>query len=168
MEHEKRLYRDGFLRLKDLRTQIESLQHMMEKQRRKMQSDFDNWFATEQAKVKSVPGRASAAPTPMPAAPAPAPAPAQTQVPAAHAYGNGAYGYGQNTAPSPVPVSAPVYKPPTPTVSAGAYGAAPSPVPAAAPAPAAGVAQFVSTGNKQADADIAAFYKIRDEMLKRT
>jgi kinesin family protein 6/9 len=192
METQKRAYRDGFLRLKDLRTRIESLQHMMEKQRRKLQSDFDGWFTAEQSKVVRRPGTHTPAAGPAPtAAAAASPVPAYkppTPTVSSGSSGNPAYGaYSSGPATATPTAAAPAYGG-TPTYgTAPAYAAAPAATEAlsarrhpssgpAGAAPAGGgsgggglaaMAQFMSTGNKQADADIAAFYKIRDEMLKR-
>jgi len=48
MEEEKTNYKQHFKTLKELKTEIEHLQHNLEKSRRKLQADFENWFHQQQ------------------------------------------------------------------------------------------------------------------------
>lgn len=48
MEGEKRAYKEGFARLKELKAEIEHLQLMLEQSRRRLQQDFENWWSTQQ------------------------------------------------------------------------------------------------------------------------
>jgi len=44
IESEKELYKHNFNRLKELKTEIEHLQLMLEQSRKRLQKDFDGWF----------------------------------------------------------------------------------------------------------------------------
>ncbi|KAL1525694.1 hypothetical protein AB1Y20_020543 [Prymnesium parvum] len=47
MEIEKRSYKEGFAKLKEHKAEIEHLQHLLEQSRRRLQQDFENWFAKQ-------------------------------------------------------------------------------------------------------------------------
>lgn len=48
MEEGKRTYKEGFAKLKELKGEIEHLQHLLEQSRRKLQQDFEGWYAKQQ------------------------------------------------------------------------------------------------------------------------
>ena len=48
MEEGKRSYKEGFAKLKELKAEIEHLQHLLEQSRRKLQQDFEGWYAKQQ------------------------------------------------------------------------------------------------------------------------
>uniref|UniRef100_S4R6T5 Kinesin-like protein n=1 Tax=Petromyzon marinus TaxID=7757 RepID=S4R6T5_PETMA len=50
IEGEKSSYKEAFTRLKVLKTEIEHLQHLLEKAKLKLQRDFDDWWAGEVAR----------------------------------------------------------------------------------------------------------------------
>ena len=66
LEEGKRTYKEGFAKLKGLKSEIEHLQHLLEQSRRRLQQDFETWFSKQQ----SITGR--------PASPAMPPATAQS------------------------------------------------------------------------------------------
>lgn len=47
MEVGKRTYKEGFARLKELKAEIEHLQHLLEQSRRRLQQDFEGWYAKQ-------------------------------------------------------------------------------------------------------------------------
>lgn len=60
IEEEKAKYKDSFTRLRSLKTEIEHLQHLLEKAKVKMQKDFEIWWA-EQAAFNQTPDEVRAA-----------------------------------------------------------------------------------------------------------
>lgn len=60
IEEEKAKYKDSFTRLRSLKTEIEHLQHLLEKSKVKMQKDFEIWWA-EQAAFTQPPDEVRAA-----------------------------------------------------------------------------------------------------------
>lgn len=60
MEEEKTKYKESFTRLRSLKTEIEHLQHLLEKAKVKMQKDFEIWWA-EQAAFSKPPEEVRAA-----------------------------------------------------------------------------------------------------------
>lgn len=60
IEEEKAKYKDSFTRLRSLKTEIEHLQHLLEKAKVKMQKDFEIWWA-EQAAFNQPPDEVRAA-----------------------------------------------------------------------------------------------------------
>eukprot|EP00741_Cyanophora_paradoxa_P008533 tig00001339_g8258.t1 len=191
IEREKARYKDGFARLRDLKSEIEQLQALLEKSRDRLQKDFEQWYALM---AKQTPG--------MPAATSPGRSGSGTQRSAAAAASP--RGRTSPTPPlrlprrprrpglrrSPAP-AAPHYAapaaPPTPPSHRRrrrvrpspqyAYPpqqqypanppAAPAAYPPGGPAGAAGAGPAL-TGNAEADADILAFYKARAELLAGT
>lgn len=53
IEKEKESYKQSFSRLKELKTEIEHLQHLLEQQRVRLQRDFEQWFAEQAANLQS-------------------------------------------------------------------------------------------------------------------
>lgn len=51
IEREKESYKNTFSRLRELKTGIEHLQHILEQQRVRLQKDFENWFAEQAAAI---------------------------------------------------------------------------------------------------------------------
>ena len=48
MDEGKRAYKEGFAKLKELKGEIEHLQHLLEQSRRRLQQDFETWFDKQQ------------------------------------------------------------------------------------------------------------------------
>jgi len=140
MEEGKRSYKEGFAKLKELKAEIEHLQHLLEQSRRKLQSDFEAWYAKQQLcagagpLASAPPGGAVAPPGASPHR-VPAPPPAQAWSSPGRGGGGG------------VP-----YPPPPP---AGARGAA------------GGGAGPTLTGQPDVDKEILAFYEARDLLVKQ-
>ena len=59
LEEEKRQYKDGFAQLRELKSEIEHLQHLLEQSRRRLQQDFEKWYAAGPQPVGEV-GQAAA------------------------------------------------------------------------------------------------------------
>ncbi|XP_071963656.1 kinesin-like protein KIF6 [Antedon mediterranea] len=53
MEKEKQSYKDAFNQLKILKTEIEHLQHLLEKSRLQLQKDFEIWWAEQTTAIQS-------------------------------------------------------------------------------------------------------------------
>ena len=140
MEEGKRSYKEGFAKLKELKAEIEHLQHLLEQSRRKLQSDFEAWYAKQQLcagagpPASAPPGGAVAPPGASPHR-VPAPPPAQAWSSPGRGGGGGA-----------------PYPPPPP---AGARGAA------------GGGAGPTLTGQPDVDKEILAFYEARDLLVKQ-
>ena len=49
MEAQKKAYKEGFSQLKEIKAEIEHLQHLLEQSRRRLQQDFENWWVTQHA-----------------------------------------------------------------------------------------------------------------------
>ena len=49
MEAEKRAYKEGAVRLRELKAEIEHLQHILAQSRRRLQQDFESWYAAKGA-----------------------------------------------------------------------------------------------------------------------
>ncbi|XP_028848308.1 kinesin-like protein KIF6 isoform X2 [Denticeps clupeoides] len=64
IEEEKNMYKNTFGKLKGMKTEIEHLQLLLEKQKFKLQKDFEDWWTHEAGSMqRSVPEETSAAPT---------------------------------------------------------------------------------------------------------
>jgi len=48
LEDGKRSYKEGFAKLKELKGEIEHLQHLLEQSRRRLQQDFESWHSKQQ------------------------------------------------------------------------------------------------------------------------
>ena len=81
MEEGKRTYKEGFAKLKELKGEIEHLQHLLEQSRRKLQQDFEGWYAKQQQAGALPPpaGQEGAAQPPPPSFPPQPPQPPQQQ-----------------------------------------------------------------------------------------
>lgn len=137
IDKEKHVYKENFTKLRELKSAIEHIQKLLEKSRVKMQTDFDAWY--------------------------------KHCVDFVDRYGSGA-GRGQAKADDSVSSE---------RTHVSAYGRgdrgqenesmnttmASQRSPAAQPKPAPAQAQL--TGNKEADDDIAAFFKAKEELLRR-
>ena len=140
MEEGKRSYKEGFAKLKELKAEIEHLQHLLEQSRRKLQSDFEAWYAKQQLcagagpPASAPPGGAVATPG---ASPHRVPAPPPAQV-----WGSPGRG-GVGGAP---------YPPPPPAGARGADGGGAGPT---------------LTGQPDVDKEILAFYEARDLLVKQ-
>mmetsp|Transcript_14140 Transcript_14140/g.47146 ORF Transcript_14140/g.47146 Transcript_14140/m.47146 type:complete len:765 (+) Transcript_14140:51-2345(+) len=55
VEAEKRSYKSGFARLKELKAEIEHLQLLLEQSRRRMQQDFEGWWVGQQPQTSEAP-----------------------------------------------------------------------------------------------------------------
>lgn len=127
IDEEKQVYKDSFTALKSLKAEIEHIQMLLQKTSKKMQADFDTWYAvaleTEETETKE------SLPQPK------------------RAWG-------------------------TPDTSSRQRGAVPDVrVSEEKPEPSTftnGVKFPPLTGNKEADEDIIAFYKAKEELLKRS
>ncbi len=93
LDHYKAVYKDSFQRLKDLKSEIEHIQRVLEASRLKMQADFEAWYAdclmkvNEQthAEAQALIGNARPAPVSSTAGAAPsAPTPASSRGPLPH------------------------------------------------------------------------------------
>ena len=121
---EKSAYRSSFERLKELKREIEHIQRLLEQSRRRVQADFEQWYAMQQQQQQQQQQRGG---------------------------GGGAGGGASSDGPGARPASR-GHALRTPPRAGAAVPAASSPV--------------MSTGNRQADEDIAAFYRARDEVLR--
>ena len=161
LEEGKRTYKEGFAKLKGLKSEIEHLQHLLEQSRRRLQQDFETWFSKQQ----SITGR--------PASPAMPPATAQSSHDPVHVPCRASIGASPRRHAAAASIGA------SPRRHAGAAPAPPqqcwgSPAkPSAPPAPAAGAGAAVAsaqapmlTGQPEVDAEIMAFYQARDSLVK--
>lgn len=114
LEEEKRKYKTNFEALKQLKAEIEHIQHLMEGARVRLQHDFEQWFAAKAGQVKHE-----------------------------IALEKRSQQSSSTSAPQQQATAASIH-----TVELGQPQG------------------FVSTGDKAADADIAAFYKAREELMK--
>lgn len=140
MEREKGVYKRSFQELRELKAAIEHIQKLLEKSRHKLQDDFDEWYQACLNTEARIGPRAGPS---QEASQAPSPV-------------NGGWGTGEQSQQQATP---PLQHEPQPS-NARWHGASPQPAHARSP----GVAL---TGNKEADADIMAFNRAREELLRR-
>lgn len=67
IEKEKLAYKTAFTRLKELKTEIEHLQLMLEQSRKRLQHDFEAWFGVLEKQSATPAAARGAPPAPMPA-----------------------------------------------------------------------------------------------------
>jgi len=174
----KAAYRTAFAGLKDLKAEIEHLKALIERSRRKLQADFEVWWAEQQ----------KAGGTHPPATPAPA-TPSQSLLSArlqqsdfsnsgsSSSNGNHSLISGSLAAVNQQPVSvrsssgSRALSSASSSLSSAASSVASypsaSPLPSSSPSSASSAGHLPSTGNAQADADIARFYEMRDALMKQ-
>jgi kinesin family protein 6/9 len=171
IDSSKLAYRTHFNDLKDLKTEIEQLKHMIDRSRRKLQADFDTWWTAQNSNVARGGSKEQK----------------QAQLRAASmaaAMGSGGGDLGATgsfqvhhaqSSPSPAPtrsypsasgglisgsmaIASPGSVHSTPRATYSTSGSSTGPPPAQ---------RLLSTGNAQADADIATFYRMRDSLIQQ-
>jgi len=145
IDEEKQVYKNSFTALKTLKTEIEHIQRLLQKTSKKMQADFDTWYeaATSDLQEAAPPQEAGAkAPSP----PVPRRAWGTPDSSSSSRRNRGMAAQSQ----SPTPLSAQKEDAPKPSTFQE------------------GVKFPPLTGNKEADEDILAFYKAKEELLKRS
>jgi len=186
LEDGKRSYKEGFAKLKELKSEIEHLQHLLEQSRRKLQQDFEGWYAKHpqsqgngngggemQQGMSMMPPQGFAASMPPPqqqSQPMMMQPPPQQQheelvmPPMRASIGGGGGGPPASpvrSRPAPPACNQPAWASPArPT-----KGAAPPPPPMP-PAGGGAVGQPMLTGQPEVDAEIMAFYNARDSLVK--
>eukprot|EP01137_Pigoraptor_chileana_P035581 Opistho-2@29845 len=182
IEDEKAAYKDNFERLRGLKTEIEHVQHILEKQRIKMEKDFERWFTDVNGYAPPPPAPVAVPPQRPPqdrtsqgrmdmSAPAPGPTPhaAWRTPPAGHPISGGASG-GPPTGYATVQSGtthppASNYQVRQQTSQPGLHGGQGSTLAGQPrPPPAAGAPTL--TGDSRTDADIIAFYRAKESMMK--
>jgi hypothetical protein len=170
-----------------LKTEIEHLKALIERSRRKLQADFEAWWSAEQQKGNNGTAaglidsaRQAAAMSPSATSPSglssphgqayssgvsSSPPPSTADSRAQHnSYSGGSGGLISGSLAATQPASA-MGSRSNPAVAPASSSAASYPSSSAASN--AGVARLPSTGNAQADADIARFYEMRDSLMKQ-
>jgi|EP00665_Eupelagonemidae_sp_cell47_P009083 hypothetical protein len=174
MEGGKRAYKEGFGQLKELKSEIEHLQHLLEQSRRRLQSDFENWYAKQGSAAGPAGGGAAGAA---------AGAAAGMLEPQVRHDGYGGHGTSPLGACAPPGAMAAAASPrrPAPPPDAAWAGGCPAragstkPVGLSAPLPqfpaavssATGGAGPKLTGNPEVDAEITAFHQARELLVQQ-
>lgn len=184
IEREKKQYKDHFTQLKDLKGVIEHLKAVIERSRRKLQADFEAWWSTQTSSSNrsnlTAPGlqqqliaQARHAAATATGEEHNALLPSSTDISARTSQPSSAHSTTSimSHALSAVTPSASLHStarsipPPSPTVPLPAHLAhAAAMYQQQAPAE---TKPLLSTGNAQADLDIARFYQVRDLMMKQ-
>jgi len=173
-----------------LKTELEHLKALIERSRRKLPADFEAWWSAEQQKgnngtaaglidsarqaaamspsasspngLSSPHGQAySSAASSSSSSPTPSIADSRAQH---HSYSGGNGGLISGSLAATQPASA-IGSRSNPSVAPASSSAAS--YPSSSVASSSGVARLPSTGNAQADADIARFYEMRDSLMKQ-
>ncbi|CAM9288030.1 unnamed protein product [Laminaria digitata] len=185
IEVEKKVYKGSFQELRELKSEIEHIQRLLEKGRTKMQADFQVWYEPlmEDSAEKRLGERKSSTHSPRVSLPhnnndrANGNREGQDAVAASEgSWGGGGGGDTPTRIPRPPvdawgtpPAAADRREPSKEVGSSSRHSGAPSREGGHAPHGSVGAVGLLPplTGNKEADDDIAAFYRAKEEMERR-
>lgn len=161
IDGEKTRYRTAFESLKDLKQEIDNIQMLLEKSRKQLTKDFEQWLELMQRQQGGAPG-------PVAQVQPPAPAMAAPQLPVREAWGGASVAgssvassmqFRTSQAPAPAPIAS--------VRSSSSNGAPGAPLDVSGIDPAVlQAAKPLLTGNVEADRDILRFYVARQNLLK--
>ena len=195
LEEGKKSYKEGFAKLKELKSEIEHLQHLLEQSRRKLQQDFEGWYAKHPQPLQQANGGggglgggevpsmvsmpppnqafASSMPPPqaMPHQPPQQPQHEELVMPPMRASIGGGGGGGVpaspvRSRPAPPPGHQPAWASPARPTKGMPPPSIPPPMAPGGGGGGGGAAQPLLTGQPEVDAEIMAFYNARDSLVK--